>query len=111
MHADDTGHKALCLVSRGPSAGLKATFVDTRRACVASRIHQKDDGFDHCDGCAVHPGVEGHRSIYEQAWPVISKVMSWSDVHVASCTAERNLRHAPSVLQSQGKTMYQRSVR
>ena len=29
------------------------------------RIHQTTDAFDSCDGCAGHPGVEGHRGIYE----------------------------------------------
>jgi hypothetical protein len=33
---------------------------------------------DDCDGCAGHPGVEGHRGMYEAAWPVVGKVMGWN---------------------------------
>jgi len=29
------------------------------------------------DGCGGHPGVVGHQKMYEQAVPVISKVMNW----------------------------------
>jgi hypothetical protein len=36
---------------------------------------QENDAFDQCDGCAGHPGVEGHRGIYEAAWPIIAEVM------------------------------------
>eukprot|EP01048_Picozoa_sp_COSAG05_P003392 COSAG05_NODE_155_length_15704_cov_84.777315_13_plen_165_part_00 len=37
-------------VALAQAAGLHATFVDTRRACVGGRIHQQNDAFDHCDG-------------------------------------------------------------
>ena len=83
-----TMNGTLQAIAMAHGAGLKATFIDTRRACVAARIHQKNDGFDHCDGCAGHPGVEGHRGIYEAAWPVISRVMNWSDVWPAAPSRE-----------------------
>ena len=78
-----TMNGTLQAVAMANAAGLKATFIDARRACVGARIHQAND-FDHCDGCASHPGVEGHRGIYEAAWPVIAKVMNWSDVWPAA---------------------------
>ena len=69
---------ALQAVAMAKAAGLEATFVDTRSACSLARIHQANDA-DQCDGCANHPGVQGHRGIYEAAWPVIAKVMNWSE--------------------------------
>jgi hypothetical protein len=42
--------------------GLKATFVDMQTACVDANLHQADNG-DHCDGCAGHPGIQGHRGM------------------------------------------------
>eukprot|EP01052_Picozoa_sp_SAG31_P012951 SAG31_NODE_767_length_12232_cov_6.917827_13_plen_368_part_00 len=79
-----TMNGTLQAVAMAHAAGLHATFVDTRRACVSGRIHQANDAFDRCDGCAGHPGVEGHRGIYEAAWPVIAKVMNWTDVWPAA---------------------------
>ena len=66
----------LAAIRQATKQGLKATFVDMRAACASSRLHAPDDS-DHCDGCAGHPGVEGHRGMYEAAWPVLSRVMGW----------------------------------
>jgi len=44
-------------------------------ACWAARQH---GNADWCDGCASHPGIEGHRGMYEDAWPVMAQVMGWS---------------------------------
>eukprot|EP00040_Diaphanoeca_grandis_P003692 m.25596 g.25596 ORF g.25596 m.25596 type:complete len:411 (-) comp15077_c0_seq1:130-1362(-) len=63
-------------VSAAIAEGLNVTMIDMRTACAAARIHGSGDS-DWCDGCASHPGVEGHRGMYEAAWPVISKVMGW----------------------------------
>ena len=103
-----TMNGTLQAIAMATAAGLKATFVDARRACVSlfgftgampppfahgqtacvwqvsGRIHQENDAFDHCDGCAGHPGVEGHRGIYEAAWPVIARVMNWSEAWPAA---------------------------
>jgi hypothetical protein len=56
--------------------GLHATFVDMQTACVDANLHAWDDS-DDCDGCAGHPGIQGHRGMYEAAWPVMTKVMGW----------------------------------
>jgi hypothetical protein len=66
----------LSAVAQASAAGLRATFVDMRGACAGARLHQPDDS-DQCDGCAGHPGIEGHRGMYEAAWPVMAKVMGW----------------------------------
>jgi len=63
-------------VTEGIAQGLNVTFIDMRTACVDARIHGIGNS-DKCDGCASHPGVQGHRGMYEAAWPVISKVMGW----------------------------------
>jgi hypothetical protein len=60
-----------------PGRGMKATFVDMTTACADARLHAPDDS-DGCDGCATHPGIEGHRGMYEDAWPVMSKTMGWT---------------------------------
>ena len=75
---NSTMNGTLQAIEMAKAAGLKATFVDARSACSWARIHQADDP-DQCDGCASHPGVEGHRGIYEAAWPVIAQVMNWSE--------------------------------
>lgn len=66
----------LSAIEQAKAAGLKATFVDMRSACAGARQHQQDDS-DGCDGCAGHPGIEGHRGMYEAAWPVMAAVMGW----------------------------------
>ena len=65
-------------IKMAASHGLKATFVDMTTACVND--DEAADGpvnSDHCDGCAGHPGINGHRGMYEAAWPVMAKVMGW----------------------------------
>ena len=44
-------------------------------ACAGADEHGNTD---LCDGCAGHPGVEGHRGMYEAAWPVMESVMGWA---------------------------------
>jgi hypothetical protein len=63
-------------IKQAIAAGLKATFVDMQTACVDADLHHADNS-DDCDGCASHPGVQGHRGMYEAAWPVMAKVMGW----------------------------------
>jgi len=62
-------------VVAGKAAGLKVTFIDMTGACAQARQHGNTD---ECDGCAGHPGIEGHRGMYEAAWPVIGQVMGWN---------------------------------
>ena len=62
-------------VAQGIAAGMKVTFVNMTTACYAARQHGNSD---FCDGCAGHPGIEGHRGMYEAAWPVIGQVMGWN---------------------------------
>eukprot|EP00937_MAST-01D_sp_MAST-1D-sp2_P007966 g7966.t1 len=57
------------------AAGLKATWVDMTQACTA--LPWDAGNPDGCDGCASHPGVEGHRKMFEAAQPVIAQVMGW----------------------------------
>ena len=56
-------------------------------ACVDARLHEADDS-DHCDGCAGHPGIQGHRGMYEAAWPVMAQVMGWDSWPSAADTTE-----------------------
>lgn len=63
-------------VQKGVAEGLKVTFVDMQAACWKGRYHGIGNS-DWCDGCASHPGIEGHRGMYEAAWPVIKEVMGW----------------------------------
>ena len=65
-------------VAQARALGIKATWIDMRTACVDARIHGAGDS-DMCDGCHSHPGVEGHRGMYEAAWPVIEEVMGWTE--------------------------------
>ena len=66
----------LSAIAQAKQKGLKATFVDMTTACVSARQHGNSDG---CDGCAGHPGVEGHRGMFEAARPVMASVMGWND--------------------------------
>lgn len=61
-------------VAQGKAVGLKVTLIDMRSACASARLHANTD---LCDGCAGHPGIEGHRGMYEAAWPVIKATMGW----------------------------------
>lgn len=61
-------------VKQGIAAGLKVTLIDMTAACASARQHGNSD---LCDGCAGHPGIEGHRGMYEAAWPVIQSTMGW----------------------------------
>lgn len=63
-------------INQAKSAGLKATLIDMRAACASARLHAPDDS-DQCDGCAGHPGIQGHYEMYEAAWPVIKSTMGW----------------------------------
>ena len=58
-------------------AGLNATFVDMQTACVDHMHDYAGNNGDGCDGCAGHPGIQGHRGMYEAAWPVMAKAMGW----------------------------------
>lgn len=62
-------------VTQGKAMGLKVTFINMTTACWDARQHGNSDW---CDGCAGHPGIEGHRGMYEAAWPVIGQVMGWN---------------------------------
>lgn len=57
------------------SAGLKATWIDMTLACT--NLPWDAGNPDGCDGCASHPGVEGHKKMFEAAQPVIAQVMRW----------------------------------
>lgn len=63
-------------VAKAKAEGLKCVWIDMRTACVGARLHASDDS-DHCDGCAGHPGIEGHRGMFEAAKPVIAAAMGW----------------------------------
>ena len=63
-------------VAQAEAEGLAAVWVDMEAACVGSRLHAADDA-DGCDGCSEHPGLEGHRGMFEAAAPVIAKRMGW----------------------------------
>ena len=36
-----------------------------------------DPGGGGCQGCATHPGVAGHRRMYEMSYGVIKKALGW----------------------------------
>ena len=63
-------------VAQANARGLNATFVNMTTACWASDEHGAGNS-DFCDGCASHPGIQGHRNMYEAAWPVMAQVMGW----------------------------------
>lgn len=65
-------------VEQGTQEGLKVHWIDMRTACVDARLHAPDDE-DGCDGCAGHPGIEGHYGMYLAAEPVIANVMGWNN--------------------------------
>ena len=62
-------------IEQAKNRGLKATFVNMTTACTAARDHGGNSDF--CDGCAGHPGIEGHRHMFEAAVPVMAEVMGW----------------------------------
>lgn len=70
-------------VQQAAAAGLQATLIDMRSACVGAQPLQppasigKSPNADGCDGCAGHPGVEGHRGMFEAARPIIAQAMGW----------------------------------
>ena len=64
-------------VLQARAAGLKATWVDLRTACMKARLHAVPPQLDQCDGCANHPGVEGHYGMFQAAKPVLASVMGW----------------------------------
>ena len=55
-------------VTQAQSLGLKATLVDMQ-AC--------DKGGGGCQGCATHPGIDGHRRMYEMSYPVMKAALGW----------------------------------
>jgi hypothetical protein len=63
-------------IAQANARGLNATFVNMSTACWASDEHGAGNS-DFCDGCAGHPGIQGHRNMYEAAWPVMAQVMGW----------------------------------
>ena len=63
-------------VAQAGAEGLRAVWIDVRTACVDANLHAPDNA-DGCDGCATHPGVQGHRGMYAAALPVISQTMGW----------------------------------
>jgi hypothetical protein len=70
-----TASGTVAAVAQGKAEGLKVTFVNMSTACAQARQHGNSDD---CDGCAGHPGIEGHRGMYEAAWPVVGQVMGWN---------------------------------
>jgi len=63
-------------ISQAKELGIRATYIDTTDSCVSADDHGSDNP-DQCDGCANHPGVEGHKKMYEAALPVIQNVLGW----------------------------------
>lgn len=55
-------------VKQAVALGIKAQLVD-QEACAV--------GGGGCEGCATHPGVAGHKKMYEMAYPAIKKTMGW----------------------------------
>ena len=51
-------------VAQATKEGLKCYWIDMQSAC---------------DGCAGHPGIEGHRGMFEAAAPVLAAKMGWTD--------------------------------
>lgn len=64
-------------IENANAQGIRATLIDMSTACVDAVQHAPGDS-DGCDGCANHPGIFGHRGMYEAARPVIEKVMGWT---------------------------------
>ena len=65
-------------VAQATKEGLKCYWIDMQSACARARLHAPDDT-DQCDGCAGHPGIEGHRGMFEAAAPVLAAQMGWTD--------------------------------
>ena len=63
-------------VAQASAAGLNATFVNMSTACWAVDEHGIGNA-DYCDGCAGHPGVQGHRNMAKAAAPVMANIMGW----------------------------------
>jgi hypothetical protein len=70
-----TGSATSQAATQASAEGLKVTVVDMQTACVKARQHGNSD---QCDGCAGHPGIQGHWQMYEAAWPVMAQVLGWS---------------------------------
>ena len=56
-------------VSSAQKLGLNVTLVDMQ-AC------QKGGG--GCQGCASHPGISGHKKMYEMTYDAMKSVMGWA---------------------------------
>jgi len=56
--------------------GLKATLVDMQ-ACNNMTGHALTNMTGGCQGCATHPGIEGHRRMYELSYPTMKETLGW----------------------------------
>ena len=63
------------IVEQALQEGLNTTFINMSTACWDSG--GAHDNSDWCDGCANHPGIFGHRKMYEDAMPIMAAAMGW----------------------------------
>ena len=63
-------------VAQAKAEGLKVTLVDMQ-ACHNMTGQPLTNMSGGCQGCATHPGVEGHRRMYELSYPVMKATLGW----------------------------------
>lgn len=66
--------ETVTIVAEAQAQGMNATFVNMSTSCWVARQH---GNADWCDGCAEHPGIQGHYEMFEAALPVMARVMQW----------------------------------
>jgi hypothetical protein len=76
----------LAAVQQGRALGLNVHWIDMRRTCVGL-VHQTHDdaqsfceatkSCSYCDGCAGHPGLQGHFNMFAAAARTMSAQMGW----------------------------------
>ena len=68
---DDYANATRSAVQQVQAKGLKATLVNM------SSCPSDGAGGYACDGCATHPGIAGHRGMFEYSYSTIKATMGW----------------------------------
>ena len=62
-------------VAKAAALGIKATYVDMQACARPYPSGATADGY--CNGTATHPGIVGHRRMYEMSYYAIGETLGW----------------------------------
>lgn len=63
-------------VAQAKAQGLRASLVDMQ-ACNNMTGHALTNMTGNCQGCATHPGIDGHRRMFELSYPTMKETLGW----------------------------------